>query len=195
MRAIETHYAGYRFRSRLEARWAVFFETAGIPFLYEPEGFNLDGLYYLPDFWLPDQRFWAEIKPETPLDASSVEKVERLAVGEYQAEATREESAERHWVCVLFGSPYADESGPDYEINMYMPWLSPEFTWSSGHCFNDCPRCGAIEISPPASDVGEYQCYSDGEKISLPPGYDPALSTRLRIAYSAARSARFEFGR
>jgi hypothetical protein len=26
-KAIETHYKGYRFRSRLEARWAVFFDT------------------------------------------------------------------------------------------------------------------------------------------------------------------------
>ena len=29
LRPIETHYNGYRFRSRLEARWAVFFEAMG----------------------------------------------------------------------------------------------------------------------------------------------------------------------
>src|SRR5262245_3495425 len=33
---IETIYRGYRFRSRLEARWAVFFQTLGVPWEYEP---------------------------------------------------------------------------------------------------------------------------------------------------------------
>jgi hypothetical protein len=35
---------GYRFRSRLEARWAVFFDVAGIPWQYEPEGFDLSSV-------------------------------------------------------------------------------------------------------------------------------------------------------
>ncbi len=38
MKAIETVYRGYRFRSRLEARWAVFFDEAGIDWRYEHEG-------------------------------------------------------------------------------------------------------------------------------------------------------------
>jgi hypothetical protein len=41
MRALETHYNGYRFRSRLEARWAVFFDACGIQYRYEPEGYDL----------------------------------------------------------------------------------------------------------------------------------------------------------
>ena len=54
IRAIETSYDGCRFRSRLEARWAVFFNAAGIEYQYEPEGFVLsDGSWYLPDFYLP----------------------------------------------------------------------------------------------------------------------------------------------
>lgn len=54
IRAIETSYDGCRFRSRLEARWAVFFNAAGIEWQYEPEGFVLsDGSWYLPDFYLP----------------------------------------------------------------------------------------------------------------------------------------------
>jgi hypothetical protein len=64
LKAIETHYNGYRFRSRLEARWAVFLDTLGVPYQYEPQGFDLGGLAYLPDFWLPDQRCWLEIKPD-----------------------------------------------------------------------------------------------------------------------------------
>ena len=63
IKAIETLYNGYRFRSRLEARWAVFFDAAGIPYEYEPEGFVLyDGTTYLPDFYLPWFKAYVEIK-------------------------------------------------------------------------------------------------------------------------------------
>jgi hypothetical protein len=51
VKAIETVYNGYRFRSRLEARWAVFFDALGVEYEYEPEGFELpSGRRYLPDF-------------------------------------------------------------------------------------------------------------------------------------------------
>lgn len=63
IKAIETFYGGYRFRSRLEARWAVFFDTLKISYEYEPEGFNLgNGICYLPDFYLPDYNLYIEIK-------------------------------------------------------------------------------------------------------------------------------------
>lgn len=63
IKAIETVYNGYRFRSRLEARWAVFFDTLGIKYEYEPEGYELsDGTLYLPDFWLPECKEWFEVK-------------------------------------------------------------------------------------------------------------------------------------
>lgn len=58
IKAIETVYNGYRFRSRLEARWAVFFDACGVRWEYEPEGYDLgNGLYYLPDFLLHDVTF------------------------------------------------------------------------------------------------------------------------------------------
>lgn len=64
IQAIETFYDGYRFRSRLEARWAVFFHEAGIQYEYEPEGFDLPKRgYYLPDFYLPQFGAYVEIKP------------------------------------------------------------------------------------------------------------------------------------
>ena len=51
IKAIQTAYKGYHFRSRLEARYAVFFDALGLEWEYEPEGFDLgDGVYYLPDF-------------------------------------------------------------------------------------------------------------------------------------------------
>lgn len=63
IKAIETYYKGYRFRSRLEARWAVFFDALGVAYEYEPEGFQLsNGECYLPDFYLPIMQIYVEVK-------------------------------------------------------------------------------------------------------------------------------------
>lgn len=64
IKPIETFYNGYRFRSRLEARWAVFFDAAGIKYEYEPEGYEVDGIKYLPDFYLPELDVHVEVKPD-----------------------------------------------------------------------------------------------------------------------------------
>lgn len=67
IKPIETIFDGYKFRSRLEARWAVFFKDAGIPYEYEPEGITLDnGTGYLPDFYLPWFDCYVEIKAKIP---------------------------------------------------------------------------------------------------------------------------------
>lgn len=52
IKAIETHWNGYRFRSRLEARWAVFFTALQMDWEYEPEGFETEYGWYLPDFFM-----------------------------------------------------------------------------------------------------------------------------------------------
>lgn len=76
MDAIETKYQGYFFRSRLEARWAVFFEELDCKWTYEVQGFRLRkgdaaGYHtYLPDFYIEDigtpwedsTAIWIEIK-------------------------------------------------------------------------------------------------------------------------------------
>jgi hypothetical protein len=63
IKPIETYYNGYRFRSRLEARWVVFFDAMGIKYEYEPEGFAMsDGTTYLPDFYLPESKQYFEVK-------------------------------------------------------------------------------------------------------------------------------------
>jgi hypothetical protein len=77
IKPIETRYKGYRFRSRIEARWAVFFDTLGVDWIYEPEGFALPSGPYLPDFFIrfnPDfnlsgvdrDGIYVEIKPYMP---------------------------------------------------------------------------------------------------------------------------------
>jgi hypothetical protein len=66
LNAIETVYAGCRFRSRLEARWAVAFDHLGVMWEYEPQGFMVgpQGYQrsYLPDFYLPTMGTWVEVK-------------------------------------------------------------------------------------------------------------------------------------
>lgn len=66
IKAIQTEYNGHKFRSRLEARWCVFFDTAKIRYEYEPEGYETeDGTRYLPDFYLPDFDLYVEVKRDT----------------------------------------------------------------------------------------------------------------------------------
>jgi hypothetical protein len=69
IQAIPTSYAGCLFRSRIEARWAVFFDHLGIAWEYEPQGYlvgpNDDRQPYLPDFYLPNAvpgGIWVEVK-------------------------------------------------------------------------------------------------------------------------------------
>lgn len=76
IKPIETVYNGYRFRSRLEARWAVFFDAVSIKYEYELEGFELgDGVRYLPDFWLPEFNFHVEVKPHHELTPDDIRKL------------------------------------------------------------------------------------------------------------------------
>lgn len=57
---IPTTYKGIRFRSRLEARWAVFFDLMGWRWDYEP--FDTNG--WIPDFALTTRRtILVEVKP------------------------------------------------------------------------------------------------------------------------------------
>ena len=88
IKAIQTQYKGYHFRSRLEARWAVFFDALGLEWQYEPEGFDLgDGVYYLPDFRLlgvdtngDTIDYWFDVKPDgVSISDSDMEKMQRFA--------------------------------------------------------------------------------------------------------------------
>lgn len=67
--AIPSSYNGIKFRSRLEARWAVFLDEIGVNYFYEHEGYQLKSGWYLPDFYLPDLLdipTHLEIKPKRP---------------------------------------------------------------------------------------------------------------------------------
>lgn len=63
---LETSYKGCRFRSRLEARWAVFYDATNAPWSYENDPVSVDGVNYLPDFrvTINGQSTIHEVKPE-----------------------------------------------------------------------------------------------------------------------------------
>jgi hypothetical protein len=106
IKPIETVYKGYRFRSRLEARWAVFLDKFGITYQYEMEGFKLEnGMGYLPDFWLPKvnlllgeypRDIYFEVKPKTDLEKWVTEKIVTFSGGV------------KDGIIVCFGDPWID---------------------------------------------------------------------------------------
>lgn len=64
--ALETEYNGIHYRSRTEARWAIFFEGIGVDFEYEKEYLTLSNKeIYLPDFYLPQFKAYLEVKPNS----------------------------------------------------------------------------------------------------------------------------------
>lgn len=79
--ALPAKYNGITFRSRTEARWAVFFDFAGIPFQYEPEAYPLPSGNYLPDFLLelPNRKAWFEVKGQRP-DETEIDKLRELSL-------------------------------------------------------------------------------------------------------------------
>ena len=61
IKPIETLYRGHYFRSKAEARFAVFLDCLGVKWDYEPQGFDLgNGLKYLPDFKIYNVEIWDE---------------------------------------------------------------------------------------------------------------------------------------
>jgi hypothetical protein len=92
IKPIETFYKGYRFRSRAEARWAVFFDACNVEWEYEPEGYDLgNGLGYLPDFLLHNigirssedngQTFdlYIEVKGSNKITSEEIEKIRKFS--------------------------------------------------------------------------------------------------------------------
>jgi hypothetical protein len=72
----KTKYNNIEYRSKIEARWAVFFDCLGITHKYEPDWsdveINLRTYYYKPDFYISipssKQEFYVEIKTQVPTE-------------------------------------------------------------------------------------------------------------------------------
>lgn len=172
MKIIETIYDGHRFRSRLEARWAVFFKKLGIEYEYEKEGFDLDGDWYLPDFWLPKQQRWIEIKGEEPNERES-ELAHKLA--EYSG----------YPVYIYFGQIDIPDT------LSFGAFLYLADGWDHGHIWCECTKCGELGIQY-AGRAERLQCgcfeYEKNGKVYA------GWTKNLVSAYGSAKQARFEHG-
>lgn len=185
-KAIETRYAGHLFRSRLEARYAVFFDALGVRWEYEPEGFELgDGVRYLPDFWLPDLPFnawtrhgtehgcWLEVKPTDPTDNERSKALGLAAV-----------TKKCVWVAIGVPSRFAtriDSDPSKIERVGDLKYFRPDGEWDGGCGWFACDCQAGQSVFVGIAGWGECsRCH----------GY-----TQARILESAAeraRSARFE---
>lgn len=191
MKAIQTDYAGCKFRSRLEARWAVFFDALGIVWEYEPEGFDLGPAgWYLPDFRLAafdhGHDMWVEIKGV--MDPTSERKIEafrdHLWANDGDIPVTK---------VAVFGdipNPNAvDDWGPS-RADGQVGWdvgFDDNYVWCVG-----CRGTVGFEFEGRGERVHHATCNPANEYYSgkVRTGDDH----RILAAYTAARSARFEHG-
>lgn len=185
--AIETEYAGCRFRSRLEARWAVAFDDLGVRWEYEPEGLDLDGIRYLPDFFLPDLHggVYAEVKGQ--MDLAGMRKVLALV------RASR-------GVLVLGNIPRPDTCGPHFyffegvDVDAAQPRgrsHQVSFTIGSRSGVMLLPLGWPVDFRGDEPDE-RVQVAVDG--INDPERMQGWVKTVAKVAdaYTAGRSARFE---
>lgn len=208
IKPIETVYGGYRFRSRLEARWAVFFETLNVPCEYEREGYDLgDAGWYLPDFWLPEHKYWIEVKGVAP-SKSEERKARALAVHTENP------------VFIFWGSIPLEGEVTESPF-AYLPdgsW-SNDYTWCEcTHCIsfgivfdgdadrlpcrNPCRFCSDLDaatklLNRPALNFCSCPHHGIDRQQGCPLSFngDYAVDTfRLIKAYRDARYARFEHG-
>lgn len=220
IRAIETEYNGYRFRSRLEARWAVFFDTAKIKYEYEPEGFTAgDGEEYLPDFYLPESDIYVEVKPNRPGAAEEVRRAINVMLNNRQVlivlpDIPYDTSTNVWWFPVFFHHPLCGSSGCRMT---FLPFCSSDNSEEDDHLrvitsFADGIRqslywgnvkqiekelkaVNDTELDPPiveSFDPETYEpIYHREPQFTVREAYD---SPFLGKCYLTARQARFEHG-
>jgi len=145
---------------------------------YEKEGYQFDdGTRYLPDFWLPEQNCFIEIKP-VRATVDEEEKATNLA---------REKKCN---IFILSGNiPSVDELD-DWAGLDFIGWSSNESCvgYDYYYKFCECRKCGRIGI--------EYDGRSERIDCECDTGHKTYnyFSFKLIDAYIKARSARFEFG-
>lgn len=169
IRAKPTTYAGTRFRSRLEARWASFFDAIGREWIYEPEVPELKSLGYQPDF-LTDNGVGGtqlvEIKPQ--IDSEQMIQLMEDKTWQRVANLTK-----CRFVLTL-GQPgewVEGQLGNDGHIAL---WFDPDDDAVYGS-FAECETCGSVRMWP----RGVAACHR-----KLPTG-------PLREAYERVRDTSF----
>lgn len=173
LQPIPTRYKDCYFRSRLEARWAVFFDTASIPWEYEQGGVILpNGECYLPDFWMPRWGMFAEIKPTT----TGIGRTEK-----YEILSTLSGTS----LLLIVGPP----SSGKYTTYLYRPETHEHCVSDIGHVFGYDRRDEDVIWLIGADDC--CACPLDQPKTDHE-RFPVADHRRLGEAYIAASSARFE---
>lgn len=66
IKAIPVTYKGIQFRSKLEAKVALFLDECDIPYQYELDSFTDGERGYMPDFYLPRSDAYIEVKGKRP---------------------------------------------------------------------------------------------------------------------------------
>lgn len=176
--AISTSYAGHFFRSRLEARWAVFFDHMEIPWLYEPEGYVINkNRLYLPDFYLPECGTWIEVK-------GSSDGLDLDLLGD--AAETLPDLG-----------PLVGERGPKLMLLGSIPDPMPigDYAWASWTQGWRTHLIGRHGFGTYHKNNRPWWCWSQPEDFDfLTPTVEPDEYSNAQPAYRAARSARFEHG-
>jgi hypothetical protein len=197
IKPIETNYKGCRFRSRLEARWAVFFDAAGIEWEYEPEGYDIDGVPYLPDFFLRGQKAYVEIKPRGFYGNN---RYDSDVMRELQAKLKKLATGTGCDVFLIEGSPSPRPIDTDSETypgdDVGVIGFLPGKGVSSAR-FAECPHCGRVSLMCFGGGISPYDsiCPCRGGKPFEDTGYNPFdWSPRLLHAMTKGRQARFEHG-
>lgn len=208
VKAIETKYAGCRFRSRLEARWAVFFDAMGIEWEYEVEGFLVGPQRrpYLPDFWLPGERVWVEVKgSDEQLDIELLVDAAFLDMG-LPATGRVTEDFDREVRLVVLG-PLAKGKSPWTQPEQMFAEIKPP-AWvllcSNGEViqtdgfFEEDGSLWTDDDGPILADsTRAIQWQTEniwGSSLSGFTAFPASADTLVNEAFQAACSARFEFG-
>ncbi|MEU9797075.1 hypothetical protein AB0E27_42150 [Streptomyces sparsogenes] len=211
IRAIETSYAGHRFRSRLEARWAVFFDKMGIRWEYEPQGYAVgpdsERKPYLPDFWLPKEKLWVEVKGSE--DQLDVELLFHAAIPHFGLpNLAGPHLINEHQVRLLILGPIGRVGAlVDSKTGEHAGFSQPAhtvLTFRKGDVFQGtaCFFAEGIDITPEGGLVGNDGPCIDWETRGSRWGnwvgggglISEDCDEAAHAAYRAARSARFEHG-
>jgi len=158
VRAIETPYQGYLFRSRLEAKWAVWFDSLGIEWWYERERVAIPTRNgYLPDFHLPQLGCWIEVKGPKPTDTERMKAYLLSCESAFDDPEDLDRSVENaEPVYILHGDipyPYPKKGNMiAYGVKALDLDADPDpedpYDGISGLCWQQCPVCLRIGIGP-----------------------------------------------
>lgn len=211
IKAIETEYNGYRFRSRLEARVAVLFSDAGIAYEYEPEGYKHDdGTMYLPDFYLPEEDIYVEVKPIRKGFAEEIVKASKFLGGKIRGlmvitEIPKPQENYTWWFPVLYVDPLSNETRLRYVPLLMSCEGDPWFFWDAAAAFDSEIRLGWWSGAMIASHLADFKpindtCFPymeyDQEVVKYAMHLVSNMNDNLKLAdaYRHAYQARFEHG-